>query len=667
MILLLVDEDNEILNQLLHILKTGGGAHEVHTASCFETAQKSLHKLERLDVLISTSFTLDGKDGFSFRNKAKKRFPALHTAFINSYDLSNHAEAIGADPVFPRPPDARQLLKWAASIGVSKIRPGTYQGNTSEPVTVIPDDGDDDVMVAAPVSAPRRNLGDYRLIRYLGSTEKAETHEALQVSIDRRVCLVMLKPDLCSSNEALRDFRGAVRAKAAVNHPYIVPVYEGHEDEGVIFYTRELIDGQTIKALAEQKKKLPARTLNQIARITAEAMLYFETNSIFHDDLGPHHIYLGNDGNPRLANIALLETTSTSTTSDQIRQLGKSLTPLLNQNNRSNELMITLLDILTNDDVKHDNWEEVIDLCRAIEEKLNHDSVKLSPRPNFGTPGKKKKSWLPIAIGAAVLLISGITWLTYSKKKPAIKAFTEMKWVSGGEFIFQDGQTQSLPSFWIDEHEISIAQYALFLDDINEKGTLTKFDHQRQRKDAVEKTSHIPEDWDIYYQAAKVGGRYQSEKIDLNCPVMLVDWWDAYAYANWNGRRLPTELEWEKAARGAEGLTYPWGDTLEFGKFNSSDRADGYSYWAPVDAFKGDKSPSGVLGMAGNVSEWTSTWIDHPEIPDKKIPISRGASFATKIDDPEGFKLSNRTRIYEPGVRKIFLGFRTVSDKAPAG
>ena len=108
------------------------------------------------------------------------------------------------------------------------------------------------------------------------------------------------------------------------------------------------------------------------------------------------------------------------------------------------------------------------------------------------------------------------------------------------------------------------------------------YQHEDQPAD---KTSHMPDDWENLYNDCKEGGIWNQLKVDLNYPVVGVDWWDAYAYAEWRSRRLPTHEEWYVAC--SSGC-----DPEHFAGTG----------WRPVD--QTEKTAGGIYGMAGNVSEW---------------------------------------------------------------
>lgn len=214
-----------------------------------------------------------------------------------------------------------------------------------------------------------------------------------------------------------------------------------------------------------------------------------------------------------------------------------------------------------------------------------------------------------------------------SKDNPA-----EIDWVEipTGEFLYgYDKERKNLrKAYLIGKYPVTNAQYKLFID--------------------ANPSHPLPGYWD------KNSRSFPLEKV--NHPVVNVSWLDAGAFCIWNGCRLATEEEWEKAARGDNGWTYPWGEDWLDGKYANS-REAGIGDTSPVNTFPEGISPYSVWDMSGNIWEWTDSWYSE----DRDSRVLRGGSWGSNV--------YNVRSAYRNGFNPItaysFIGFRCAASLQP--
>lgn len=261
----------------------------------------------------------------------------------------------------------------------------------------------------------------------------------------------------------------------------------------------------------------------------------------------------------------------------------------------------------------------------------------------------RKRGQVRLFVLGLLMAVTFVAWVAGPAQAQQNKITGEdgapMVLVPAGEFTMgsNDGSDDEKPvhqvyldAYYLDKYEVTVGQYAKFLEATGFNGPpmWTTMDQPSHRKR----------------------------------PIVNVDWSDASNYCEWAGKRLPTEAEWEKAARGTDGRLYPWGNDpptplhANYGKTGSHN----YDALLPVGTLEAGKSPYGVYDMAGNVWEWVSDWYDsdyyknspqqNPEgLPTGGFKVIRGGAWNTSARN-----LRSSDRYWDPPTFRslYFPGFR---------
>lgn len=488
--------------------------------------------------------------------------------------------------------------------------------------------------------------GRYRCEEYLGGG-MADVYRARDTELPRDVAIKILKPSNQGDAEVRASFLDEVQLASSCSHENIVMTYDKGEFEGSPFIVMEFLRGENLDTVIRNHGQGDLRRILLTALQIARALKYVHSQNIVHRDLKPQNLHVDQNGRLRLVDFGIAKAVDWNKTQagmvkgtayymspeqimgepvtfhTDIWAFGVVLYELLCDGQRP--FQGTTLDglwaaivngapkyhLLTESHVP----ESVIKIVRRCLEKKAEDRYssfdpvirdiettldELSPSfqtttlqvgPAANTQGiKSLTTWMVTsAIAVALISLSVLVYYLVAERKPVKQPPELAKQLSlpsgdmvlvgaGPALVGADKHRVDLKAFYIDRTEVSNRAYAQFVK---------------------EKSWRKPKD-------------FAEDKPDY--PVVNVSYLDALAFAKWAGKRLPTEEEWEKAARGTMGQLYPWGNAPKPELANVSDNPLSKHSLMPVMAFAAGASPYGALNMCGNVWEWVDT--DQKPTPD---------------------------------------------------
>jgi formylglycine-generating enzyme required for sulfatase activity len=485
----------------------------------------------------------------------------------------------------------------------------------------------------------------------------------------RHVALKVIHPSLAGDPEIRRRFSREARLMRAFSHPNVVSVFDFIEDDHFLAIVMEHIEGPTLaQEIARWGKQMPYAQIRAIMADVLDAMHEAHEHGVVHRDLKPDNVLLRIDQRrptPKVVDFGIAKILEGTTFTVTGAMLGtcKYMAPeqverpaLLSYPGDIYSLGVTLFELVTGRCPFEHESHFALMMAHVRESPISPASLRDDVPAGLTqlildalakSPEKRPRSCAEFR-QRLMAALAGFDEQPLAASSDPPRALRD---ADGGELLlvpegfFGMGQQRRpvyLDAFYIDRFPVTNRQFAAFLAVTGHRASYPEFL-------ALWRDGRVPNGLEQH-------------------PVVHVSWYDAHAYAQWAGKALPSEAQWEKAARGTDGRKYPWGKRAPDASRANYGRS--HRGTVPVGSCPSGASPYGVEDMAGNVWEWcedvdsqdfynrgpTHNPCNRAQAGSRMRMVVRGGSF---MYDAASVRTISRTS-FEPDSGSQGIGFRCV-------